>query len=137
MRPALLAPLALGLLLTGCGGSPGHTSTPTPLATASGGALAPNTGEVAGRLVLSGGPAGTAEQTVPGTITMTGADGSKVSTEVDATGAFRVDLAPGVYRLQAHSPRADGGRILCTTDPATTRLAAGVVTQVDIVCPIK
>src|SRR5690349_15928565 len=126
--PVLLLALAV---LAGCSDS-GSRQSAEPTASPSGLTNPFPTAEVRGRLVRAGGPAGTPDGPVRGEVLFRGPDGSVARTQVDSGGEFRIQLAPGDYRLEGHSPDVGEGRTLCVTDPAITTLVEDGTVTADI-----
>jgi hypothetical protein len=133
-----LATLAL-LGLSGCGGSDEAVEKPsgTPtLATPSGLVDPLPSATVKGRLLMVGGPVGTARP-VRGTVTFKAADGTTARTNVDSGGEFQISLTPGPYELRGTSPDYQGGKATCVSEGNPTVLTEGETTTVDINCPIR
>lgn len=125
---AVAVVLALGV--TGCGGTPkAHPTTPTHSLVG-----APPVGTLSGRLIAVGGPAGAAETTLAGTITIKGPGGSVLHADVGRNGVFEIQLSPGSYRLTGRSPQYNGGTTDCTTATPTTTLVANRTVTADILC---
>jgi len=86
---------------------------------------------VSGHLLRAGGPAGTPDEGVPGTITFSGASVSKTVT-VPADGSYSVVLPAGVYTAGGTSPLLG---VECHAQPSTVDIQDP--TTVDVICDIR
>lgn len=125
--------VVLAAALAGCGGSDKTEAKPGTNAPPS---SAPATAVVRGRLLAVGGPAPGTPRPMSGTVTITGPDGSTTKTQVDQTGTFEIGLYPGTYRIHGSSPSFDDGA-LCSTDPPSTKLAAGKTVTANVYCQMR
>jgi hypothetical protein len=94
------------------------------------------TGTVTGTYIRVGGPAGTANVPLPGTITFLAGSGPVISVSSDSTGTFTGHLPPGTYAVTATSSLINGGKYTCSR-PLTTRVQAGKTVTLTIICDIR
>jgi len=93
------------------------------------------TGTVAGTFLRMGGPAGTPNVPLPGTISFQGQGGSTISVSSDGTGKFTGQLPPGTYTVTAESTLINEGKAPCSR-PLTARVQAGKTVTITLVCDI-
>jgi hypothetical protein len=93
------------------------------------------TGTVTGTYIRVGGPAGTANVPLPGTISFRAGNGSTISVSSDSTGTFTGQLPPGSYTVTATSSLINEGKSTCSR-PLTTRVQAGKAVSLTIICDI-
>jgi len=93
------------------------------------------TGTVAGTFLRMGGPAGTPNMPLPGTVTFRSQDGATISVSADGTGKFTGQLPPGTYAVTAESSLINEGKAPCSR-PLTTRVRAGKTMTITLVCDI-
>ena len=133
--PVIAALLVVLLVATGCSASdPGRPGKPRAVA-----------GEVAGRLLIVGGPmrpdGRTRRQGSAGTVSFRGAGGCVVTVRAGRAGWFRIRLSAGRYRAAGFIPalaapgRAHGRRRPCSV-PATVLVRHGRVRRVTLICPV-
>lgn len=91
------------------------------------------TGTVTGIYLRVGGPGGTPNTPLPGTISFRAGDGSTTSVSSDATGKFTARLPPGTYTVTAKSSLIN--RSTCSQSP-TTRVQAGKTVTLTLFCDI-
>ncbi len=94
------------------------------------------TGTVTGTYLRVGGPAGTANVPLPGTISFRAGNGSTISVSSDSTGTFTGQLPPGTYAVAATSSLINDGKFPCSR-PLTTRVQAGKTVSLTIICDIR
>lgn len=94
--------------------------------------------QVSGVLVMSGGPAGTPDTPVAGSIEFDSPDGSSGGTGTDADGRFTLDLLPGTYVIRG-TTRADfdPGPYECTLETGKVVLGEEPIVGLRLVCPRK
>jgi hypothetical protein len=93
------------------------------------------TGTVTGTYIRVGGPAGTPNVPLPGTISFRAGNGSAISVSSDSTGTFTGHLPPGTYAVTATSSLINDGKSTCSR-PLTTRVQAGKTVTLAIICDI-
>jgi len=94
------------------------------------------TGTVTGSFVRVGGPAGTPNVPLPGTISFRGRDGSAFSLSSDSTGRFTGQLPAGRYVVTAASSQINDGKYPCS-QPLTAHVHAGRSTTLTVICDIR
>jgi hypothetical protein len=94
------------------------------------------TGTVTGTYIRVGGPAGTANVPLPGTIRFRAGDGPVISVSSDGTGKFTGQLPPGSYAVTATSSLINDGKFTCSR-PLTTRVQADQTISLTIICDIR
>jgi hypothetical protein len=94
------------------------------------------TGTVVGTYIRVGGPAGTPNVPLPGTISFRNGDGSTISLSSDNAGTFTGQLPTGTYAVTAESSQIDGGNAPCSI-PLTTRVQTGKTVTISLVCSIS
>jgi len=90
------------------------------------------TGVVTGRLVAVGGPA-SVPRPLPGEIVATGPRASK-TVQVGPDGRYQLDLPPGTYTISGTSPGYADGQSTCRTNEASTKVNAGQIDTIDVIC---
>jgi hypothetical protein len=90
---------------------------------------------VAGTYIRVGGPAGTPNVPLPGTISFQGQSGSTISVNSDSTGRFTGQLPAGTYAVTAESSQVNDGKVPCSR-PLTTRVQAGKSATITLICDI-
>ena len=100
----------------------------------SAGATGP-TGTVTGTYLRVGGPPGTPDMPLPGTISFRAQGSSTISFTSDGTGKFTGQLPPGTYAVTAESSLINEGKASCSR-PLTTQVQAGMTVTVTLVCDI-
>lgn len=128
----LVVGMALVGILSAC---TTNSSPPGPSPTSS--KSTPPVGTIVGSFRSGGGPAGGLGGPLSGTVTVSAHNSgrSAITAPIDATGEFRVRLAPGRYTLTAIAPRerpCHAG----PTPPQRAVVAAGRLTRVKLVCPV-
>jgi hypothetical protein len=93
------------------------------------------TGTVTGTYIRSGGPSGTPNVPLSGTISFRSGSGSAISINSDSTGRFSGQLPPGTYTVTATSSLIGDGRSPCS-QVLTTRVQAGKTVTLSLVCAI-
>jgi hypothetical protein len=107
------------LAAAGCSGPPGPTGT------------------VTGTYIRVGGPSGTANLPLPGTISFrSGSGGPVISVNSDSTGKFTGQLPAGTYAVTATSSLINDGKSPCSR-PLTTRVQAGKTVTLTLICDIR
>jgi hypothetical protein len=94
------------------------------------------TGTVTGSFIRVGGPAGTPNVPLPGTISFRGQDGSVFSLSSDSTGRFTGQLPAGTYVVTAASSQINDGKFPCSR-PLTAQVHAGHTTAIALICDIR
>jgi hypothetical protein len=94
------------------------------------------TGTVTGSYIRVGGPAGTPNVPLPGTISFRGRDGSAFSLSSDSTGRFTGQLPAGSYLVTAASSQLNDGKYPCSR-PLTAHVHAGHTTTLTVICDIR
>jgi len=94
------------------------------------------TGTVTGTYIRVGGPAGTPNVPLPGTIGFRSDNGTTISVNSDSTGTFTGQLPPGTYAVTATSGLINDGKSTCSR-PLTTRVQAGKTVSLTIICDIS
>jgi hypothetical protein len=102
--------------------SAGSTSVSTPGVVQS----SPN-GIISGLLVLQD------HSGIPGTVTVLEATSDNRSVAASATGAFRIEVPAGAYRVTARSPQVDNGLFECS-NTASAIVTPGRTTNVRLTC---
>jgi hypothetical protein len=92
----------------------------------------PEVGSVSGTFIASGGPVGTPDDPLSGTITATAADG-ETTTTVATDGTFELDLPAGTYTFTGVSSRYQSGDAACAA-PGSTVVTPGETTAAHVVC---
>ena len=95
----------------------------------------PATATVAGTYIRVGGPAGTANVPLPGTITFRDPDGATVTFNSDSTGRFTGHLPPGAYTVTATSSLINDGKSQCSR-PLTATMQADKTVTLTLICDI-
>jgi hypothetical protein len=93
------------------------------------------TGTVTGTYIRVGGPAGTANVPLPGTISFQASNGTTTSVNSDSTGKFTGHLPPGTYTVTAKSSLINDGKSQCS-QPLTTTLQADKTVTLALICAI-
>ena len=93
------------------------------------------TGTVTGTYIRSGGPSGTPNVPLPGTVSFRSSSGSTISLNSDSTGRFSGQLPPGTYTVTATSGQINDGTSPCS-QVLTTRVQAGKTVTLSLVCAI-
>jgi hypothetical protein len=93
------------------------------------------TGTVTGTYIRVGGPPGTANVPLPGTISFRAGDGLTISVSSGSTGTFSGQLPPGTYAVSATSSLINDGKSACSR-PLTTQVQAGETVTLTIICDI-
>jgi hypothetical protein len=93
------------------------------------------TGTVTGTYIRSGGPPGTPNVPLPGTISFRGGSGSVITVNSDSTGRFTGQLPPGTYTVTAASGQIGDGKSPCS-QVLTARVQAGKTVTLTLVCAI-
>jgi len=93
-------------------------------------------GTVTGIYIRVGGPGGTPNVPLPGTISFRSSDGTTISVNSDGTGKFTGQLPPGSYAVTAKSSQINDGMSTCS-QPLTTRVQAGKTVSLTIICDIS
>jgi hypothetical protein len=93
------------------------------------------TGTVTGTYIRSGGPSGTPNVPLPGTISFRRSSGSTISVNSDSTGRFSGQLPPGTYTVTATSSLIGDGKSPCS-QVLTTRVQTGKTVTLNLVCAI-
>jgi hypothetical protein len=94
------------------------------------------TGTVTGTYIRVGGPAGTANVPLPGTISFRAGNGSTIGVSSDSTGRFTGQLPPGSYTVTATSSLINDGTSTCSR-PLTTQVQAGKTVTLTLICDIR
>ena len=94
------------------------------------------TGTVTGTYIRVGGPGGTPNVPLPGTISFRAGDGSTISLSSGSTGTFTGQLPPGTYAVTAESSLINDGKSACSR-PLTARVQAGQTVTLTIICDIS
>jgi hypothetical protein len=104
------------------------------------------TGQLAGRLVMEGGPLGPGgvqptERPISGTVTFTDVRHRQVTVQVTSSGRFSVGLPPGRYQVSGRSPSIEAGGEASgnkqeppCSPPLSATVAAGHTAAVTITC---
>ena len=93
------------------------------------------TGTVAGQYIEMGGPAGTPNMPLPGTISFRGGDGSTITLSSDGSGKFSGQLPVGTYAVTAASSLVNDGKDACSR-PQTAHVKAGKTVKITLICDI-
>jgi hypothetical protein len=93
------------------------------------------TGTVTGTYIRMGGPAGTPNVPLPGTITFRGQSGSTINLNADSTGKFTGQLPAGTYTVTAKSSQINDGQGPCSR-PLTTHVQADKTVTITLICDI-
>lgn len=96
----------------------------------------PATATVTGTYIRVGGPPGTANVPLPGTITFRDPDGATSTFNSDGTGRFTGYLPPGTYTVTATSSLINDGKSQCSR-PLTARLQADKSVTLTLICDIR
>lgn len=119
--------LALVVLLAGCVASshkpPAMTTVPTTV---------PANGTITGILEAVGGPAGTANRPLSGSVTASGS-GHTYSSSVGTAGRYSLRVPAGVYSVVGRSPQYQGGAAGCQAANPVAVSAGGTV-MADVRC---
>ena len=94
------------------------------------------TGTVTGTYLRVGGPAGTANVPLPGTVSFRSGTGSVITVSSNSTGRFTGQLPPGSYTVTATSSLINDGTSTCSR-PLTTRVQAGKTVTLTLICDIR
>ena len=92
------------------------------------------TGAVTGTYIEVGGPVGTPNVPLPGTISFRSGSGSTINFSSDQTGRFTGQLPPGSYTVTATSRLIREGR--ACSEPLTTRVQAGKTVTLTVICDV-
>src|ERR1700722_372290 len=101
----------------------------------SSGATGP-TGTVVGTYIRVGGPSGTSNVPLPGTISFQSRSGSTISLNSDSTGKFTGQLPTGTNSATEESSLINSGQSTCST-PLTTRVETGKTVTITLICDIS
>ena len=93
-------------------------------------------GTVTGTYIRVGGPPGTANMPLPGTVSFQDPSGSVITVNSDSTGRFTGQLSPGTYTVTATSSLINDGKSTCSR-PLTTRVEAGRTVALTLICDIR
>jgi hypothetical protein len=93
------------------------------------------TGTVTGTYTRVGGPGGTPNMPLPGTISFRSGSGSVITVNSDSTGRFTGQLPPGTYTVTASTSLVNEGRNPCSRQ-LTTRVQAGKTITLALYCDI-
>ena len=93
------------------------------------------TGTVTGTYIRSGGPPGTPNVPLAGTIIFRSGTGSVITVNSDRAGRFTGQLPPGTYSVTATSGSVNDGNSACS-QVLTTRVQAGQTVTLSLVCAI-
>ncbi len=93
------------------------------------------TGTVTGTYILSGGPAGSPNMPLAGTISFRSGSGSVITIQSDSTGRFTGQLPPGTYSVTASTGHVNDGDTPCS-QVLTTRVQAGKTATLSLVCAV-
>lgn len=93
------------------------------------------TGTVTGTYIRSGGPSGTPNVPLSGTISFKASGGSVITVTSDSTGRFTGQLPPGTYSVTAASSLINDGTSPCS-QVLTTRVQAGETVTLSLVCAV-
>lgn len=96
----------------------------------------PATATVTGTYIRVGGPPGTANMPLPGTITFRDPDGATTTFASDSTGRFTGHLPPGTYTVTATSSLINDGKSRCSR-PLTAALQAEKTVTLTLICDIR
>ena len=94
------------------------------------------TGTVVGTYIRVGGPGGTPNVPLPGTISFRGRSGSTINLSSDSTGKFTGQLPTGTYAVTAESSMINSGQSPCSR-PLTTLVQTGKTVTITIICDIS
>jgi hypothetical protein len=95
----------------------------------------PATATVTGTYIRVGGPPGTPNMPLPGTITFRDPNGATSTFNSDSTGRFTGHLPPGAYTVTATSSLINDGKSQCS-QPLTARLQADKTVTLTLICGI-
>lgn len=93
------------------------------------------TGTVTGTYIRVGGPPGTPNVPLPGTISFRANDGSTVSFNSGSDGQFSGRLPAGTYTVSAESSQINDGKSACSR-PLTTHVPTGKTVTITLICDI-
>jgi hypothetical protein len=95
-------------------------------------------GTVTGIFQVSGGPAGTPNRPLSGTVTLATTSGHTYRVPVSANGMFTVNVPTGRYKVTGHSPYVHVGtaEMTCFADNLVT-VNTGTVAHVVVTCQIS
>jgi hypothetical protein len=113
----------------------GCSSGPAGSAALAGTSAAP-AGTVTGTYIRVGGPAGTPNVPLPGTVSFVTKSGTTVTLTADSHGKFTGPLPVGTYSVSATSSQVNRGASACSDSP-TARVRAGKTVKILIVCNIR
>lgn len=94
-----------------------------------------STGTVVGTYIRVGGPSGTSNVPLPGTISFQSRSGSTINLSSDSTGKFTGRLPAGTYAVTAESSLINSGQSPCSR-PLSTRVLTGRTVTLTIICDI-
>ncbi len=92
-------------------------------------------GAVTGTFIRVGGPAGTPNVPLPGTVSFQGQHGT-VTLSASGTGTFNGRLPVGRYTLTAKSSLINSGDSACSR-PLTVQVRDGKTTKITVICDIS
>lgn len=100
--------------------------------------ISPPHGTAAGMLIRVGGPALSAAVPLPGRVTATRKDGTRITVAVAKDGQFRMSLPPGTYQFTGHSPlvHVDNVEMTCRAAHPVHITASKTTVGVKIICSI-
>ena len=93
------------------------------------------TGTVTGTYIRVGGPSGTANLPLAGTISFRSGSGATINVNSDSTGRFTGRLPSGSYTVTATSSLINDAASTCSR-PATARVQAGKTVTLTLFCDI-
>ncbi len=115
----------------------GWASRAHPAAASSAGTTASTTGTIAGQLLAVGGPAGTPNRPLAGTVSVTNIQTRhRQSVSVGADGRYSVRLAPGTYLVEGRSPSYGDGAYPCQV-AGPVHVTADATARSDVTCQEK
>jgi hypothetical protein len=117
MRWRTVVFVGIGIAAAGCSSSTGPTGT------------------VTGTYIRSGGPSGTPNMPLLGTISFRSGSGSVITVNSDSTGRFTGQMPPGTYSVTATSSLINDGNSPCS-QVLTTKVLAGKTVTLSLVCAV-
>jgi len=92
------------------------------------------TGRISGRLLAVGGPAGTPNRPLSGTVELRGGDEGWISLQIEPDGAFEKAVPPGRYTVVGHSPLYQSNAAPCFAATRVVTVRPHATTKVSVTC---
>ncbi|MGN6796021.1 MAG: hypothetical protein ACTHJW_26850 [Streptosporangiaceae bacterium] len=90
-----------------------------------------------GALVRVGGPAPGLPAPLPGRIEAVDSNGNEVIVSAGRNGRFKLELAPGTYKLTGNSPLIQQGKMICSAAKPVHVTRTARIAKVLVICSIR